>query len=172
MKEIFTLPHSTARVTITGGEPLLQRDPLDRLVDFLNYLDIPVSIETNGTLPIPYSWNVASWVVDCKLPGSGTPREVACKYYESWVTGLRKEDFIKFVITNRADFDEAVNIAHNLKRDSCRAGVAFSAASANVFGHTRLLEWLKEANLTHAILNVQIHKILFPGSGGGRESEV
>lgn len=42
-------------VVVTGGEPLIQRRALGRLVD---RLDVDVEIETNGTLPCPQEWPV------------------------------------------------------------------------------------------------------------------
>ena len=171
-RKVFELPQRTARVTITGGEPLLQMDALEPVVDIFNILKIPVSVETNGTYIIPTKWFVHSWVVDCKLPGSGINPDLALRHYSDWVANLRDCDVIKFVVTNREDFEMAHELAKDLDRDRCRAAVAFSAASASIPDHVQLLNWMKEANLTHAILNVQLHKILFPNSGGGRENEV
>ncbi len=58
------------KITITGGEPLLQAEETLPLIDILTTEGYDVSIETNGTLYIPLSYiryeNV-SWVVDYKL---------------------------------------------------------------------------------------------------------
>jgi organic radical activating enzyme len=171
LKAVFSLPLKTHRVTITGGEPLLQRRGVEILVELLNALKIPVSIETNGTYPIPKSWDVASWVIDCKLLGSGTPPAVATKHCEDWVR-LTKNDFIKFVVTDRKDFEMAHSLINDLTRDGCVANLALSAASASPEKHIQLLKWMQDANLTNTILNVQIHKLLFPNSGGGKDTEV
>ena len=43
-----------SKVTITGGEPLCQKDELIELINSLCFTDIRVTVETNGSLIIPY----------------------------------------------------------------------------------------------------------------------
>ncbi len=41
------------RVCLTGGEPLLQGESVESLVDALQHVGVLVHVETNGTLPLP-----------------------------------------------------------------------------------------------------------------------
>jgi len=49
------------RICITGGEPLLQKKPLDILIRELKKYDYWISIETNGTIPFFSILNKVDW---------------------------------------------------------------------------------------------------------------
>ena len=65
----------TPRVLITGGEPLMQIDGLEVLLEALiEKADKHVQVETNGSFSIP-RWEGVEWVVDYKPPSSGCSLE-------------------------------------------------------------------------------------------------
>jgi len=68
------------RVTITGGEPLLQEAELEELVNRLS-MEYDISIETNGAHQIKKVWPV-SWVVDYKCSSSGMKKKMLLKNYQ------------------------------------------------------------------------------------------
>jgi 7-carboxy-7-deazaguanine synthase len=88
-------------VCISGGEPLLQEEELKPLVRYLSQAGWYIEIETNGTLPKPKWWTLAtSWVPDVKCPSSGVhPSKVLI---DDWFN-TRPQDQIKFVVSDEAD---------------------------------------------------------------------
>lgn len=86
-------------ICITGGEPLIQEPGVKDLVDILCSRGINVSIETNGSCPVPPWWKkIDSWVPDIKCPSSGE----AGKSRPEWLA-LRSIDQVKFVVGTRDD---------------------------------------------------------------------
>jgi 7-carboxy-7-deazaguanine synthase len=145
------------KVTITGGEPLLQDDRLYALCIVLKHWGYLITIETNGSFPIrkKYQDLVYSWIVDYKLPSSGV-NPIRMVHFA--FSGLTRYDFVKFVIKDRNDFDEAIKIA----KDLAKIGTA-KFAFAPVWGALDpgiLMNWLLESDLESPIMNIQIHKIL------------
>ena len=104
-------------VVITGGEPLLQKAAIEKIVDTLVGSAHTVEIETNGTL-IPSSALLASvnqWNVSPKLQNSGGT------YYERLIdpvievfANLEHSSF-KFVVTNSEDVMEAAEITNRFR---------------------------------------------------------
>jgi len=149
-------------VTITGGEPLYQLRSLRSLVEKL--LTIPsttISIETNGSFPIPRwsdSLHQICWVADYKLPSSGMERFMNIKNYRS----LTHKDFIKFVVDDELDYNQAKYIMHEIVAYGCgRATFALSPTSN--MNPKKLIEWMLRDNgrgVSGKILSLQIHKIL------------
>ncbi len=149
------------KVSITGGEPLLQEVDLRILINELVKADYYVTIETNGSIGIPqtYPHNV-KFVVDYKLPSSGMERKMITKAY----VGLKSGDFIKFVIQDKQDFEQAFYIMRRF--DYLRGiGVQFAfsptlSSLKDAHKAAELLCWMKETPLPGMILNVQLHKII------------
>jgi len=143
------------KITITGGEPLLQQDALFELTRLLWKDAYEISIETNGSFPL-YGYGVGSWVVDWKLPSSGESHKMNIDIFE----GLKSTDFIKFVIQDREDFNEAIAIKKILQsKESYQAKFAFSPMHGVMDANT-LINWLMREEAYDAILNVQLHKVL------------
>jgi len=89
-------------VQITGGEPLLQQRVHD-LIARLCAVARTVVIETSGACDISACDPRAIRILDIKTPGSG---EVE-RNLRSNVDHLTAQDEVKFVITDRADYDWA-----------------------------------------------------------------
>lgn len=172
--EEWAIPHiikvvksyGLTNITITGGEPLLQREGLIELVEKLqdahrqNY--ISVCIETNGSLPIPEIWGVV-WVVDWKTPSSGMGDKMDLSNFQN----LSPEDFVKFVIANQKDFDKAVNTIKEINNLSevLPPRYAFSPVQGKrgTVQSNKLVEWMtgtKVCRENHSILNLQLHKLI------------
>lgn len=80
-------------VTLTGGEPLLQKDIRSLVEKLLNKSDIRVEIETNGAVDIAplanaFSKEKLSLTMDYKLPSSGCEEKMLLSNMEA----LRKQD--------------------------------------------------------------------------------
>lgn len=89
-------------VIITGGEPCVQKENLEVLIEALHYNNIFVGIETNGTLPLPegLDWATCSPKLDSK--GMFIDGEERGAYYIH-PDNLPKIGEYKFVVD--ADFD-------------------------------------------------------------------
>ncbi len=97
--------HGAQLVQITGGEPLLQpavHDLIRRLCD----LGRTVLIETSGACDISPCDPRAIRILDLKTPGSGE----AEKNLWTNIDELSDRDEVKFVITDRADYDWAKSV--------------------------------------------------------------
>ncbi len=145
---------SAARlVLVTGGEPLLQEGtPL--LLANLIQAGLEVILETNGTLPIQGIDSRVRRIVDLKCPGSGMSHHI----FWANLAILTFRDEVKFVITDKDDFDWAVEVVkrHGL---ADRVPVLISP----VFGSLPLAEaaaWIVNSGLPLR-LNVQLHKYIW-----------
>ena len=163
VKEVHRLQGN--KVTITGGEPLEQRKELIRLVEIFNRTrgyDFRVTIETNGSKSLKGISDMACWVVDYKLPGSGM--EEAMKH-EAF-SYLGQQDVVKFVIQNKEDFNKAIQTIEEIFGDFGKTDefpvFAFSPVYKKITP-ARLLSWLNETSipkLYKTALNIQLHKII------------
>lgn len=91
--------HYNDWVCITGGEPLWQGDELEELVRELKKVGYRITVETNGSFPLPRWWTlVDSWCADIKCPSSG----VCGVSKDIWIQ-TRLQDQVKFVVGTRED---------------------------------------------------------------------
>jgi 7-carboxy-7-deazaguanine synthase len=100
------------RVTITGGEPLLQKD-MYHLVSMLLRFGHYVEIETNGSVDISQisPHDRLTFTLDYKTPTSGMEDKMLLSNFHF----LRKEDCIKFVVGSIEDIDKAFSIYETYK---------------------------------------------------------
>jgi 7-carboxy-7-deazaguanine synthase len=91
-------------VCITGGEPLLQADELERLLSSLHKRKTAIDIETNGTLDFTRFQQYASVCMDVKCPSSGETSNL------SLLTMIRPQDSVKFVVKDEADCQYALEV--------------------------------------------------------------
>ena len=154
------------KVTITGGEPMLQPKALKELVRLLFYEGYRISVETNGSKPWgvidePGNYQVHSWLVDYKLPSS--TQHVfnhPLKYYAETLTN---DDFVKFVIFLPGDIKEAVDTQLKLESMGCEARFAYSTTTMYVSPAELADQMLKYPEiLGNAVFNLQIHKVVWP----------
>ncbi len=157
----LTVPEVVARVEalacplveITGGEPLLQ-PAVHPLMSALLDRGHRVLIETGGHLDISGVDPRAVRIIDVKCPASGESEKVRWENLGL----LRQGDQVKFVLSDRADYDWAKDVVlrHDLPG---RAEVLFSVAHA-LLPPARLAAWLLEDRLPIR-LQLQIHKYIW-----------
>ncbi|HET7922430.1 MAG TPA: 7-carboxy-7-deazaguanine synthase QueE [Gammaproteobacteria bacterium] len=146
-------------VTVTGGEPLAQKNCpalLTRLCD----TGYRVSLETSGALPIAALDQRVVRVMDIKTPGSG---ESARNLPEN-IPALRAQDQVKFVLCDRADYEWACAMLHEHAL-ATRCQVLFSPSHDQLEARD-LAEWIL-ADRVPVRLQVQLHKYLW-GNVPGR----
>jgi 7-carboxy-7-deazaguanine synthase len=143
----------TKYVTVTGGEPLAQKD-CHVLLKTLCDNGYSVSLETGGaidTTPVDLRVSV---ILDVKTPGSG---EVENNVWSN-LNHLKPSDEVKFVLCSRADYEWAKEILnkHNI---TDKFPVLFSPVYSQV-NPTELAEWVLADKLP-VRMQVQLHKILW-----------
>jgi len=146
-------PYQAAYVTVTGGEPLAQRD-CQPLLAALCDAGYAVSLETSGALDIAGIDPRVVIVMDLKTPKSG---EMARNLWQN-IEYLRSRDQVKFVICARQDYDWA-KMTMDQYGLAQRCEILFSPSFADIDA-TELAEWVLADRLP-VRLQVQLHKILW-----------
>ena len=96
-------------VSITGGEPLLQKKELLELVEQLKALDYWIQINTNGTIFDGEIFNVVNLItMDCKCPSSGMKSDLKVLARTKNSFGFKLQ--FKFIISSEKDYRYAKNI--------------------------------------------------------------
>lgn len=146
-------------VTVTGGEPLAQKNCL-ALLRLLCDAGYSVSLETGGVLDIFKIDPRVARILDIKTPGSG---EVTKNRWQN-LEFLTPHDEIKFVLCNEEDYLWAKQVLSE-HRLVDRCPVLFSASQGQL-SPTTLADWILRDNLP-VRLQVQLHKLLW-SEGRGR----
>jgi 7-carboxy-7-deazaguanine synthase len=140
-------------VLLTGGEPLLQEQTI-ALMESLYAAGFKVLLETNGSQSIQQVQSFVHLIIDVKLPGSGHQDSFLLDNLK-WL----KEDWdeLKFVISDRSDFDFAIDFiqTYNL----LKYNLLFSPVTESIKPSV-LADWIKETALPIR-LNLQLHKIIW-----------
>ncbi len=145
--------YGTSYVTVTGGEPLAQKNCLALLKALCN-AGYDVSLETSGALDVAEVDPRVSRIVDIKPPGSG---EVDKNLWEN-LGLLTHEDEIKFVLADQEDYEWALAV---MARDDFpkHVPVLFSPVHGQLPAPD-LAGWMLKDRV-QARLQVQLHKILW-----------
>jgi 7-carboxy-7-deazaguanine synthase len=143
----------TQLVEITGGEPLLQKGA-EALIKRLLDEGFDVLVETNGSLSIKDIDQRAIIILDIKTPGSG----MADKMDFSNIDYIKMDDEIKFVITNKGDYEWTKDIMSKYALAD-KSHVLLSPAYG-MLDPQDLIRWMIEDKL-NARLNLQFHKYIF-----------
>jgi 7-carboxy-7-deazaguanine synthase len=154
-------------VEFTGGEPLLQERELIPLIERLLGTGYELMIETSGERPVENVPKAVHKIIDVKCPGSGE----AGRFRMTNLASLTERDELKFVITNRDDYDFARDFIRTNALESRGAQLLLSPAfsktpslersTANCLLDPReLVEWMLVDGL-NARLSLQIHKYVW-----------
>ena len=135
-------------VCITGGEPLLQADELERLISSLHKRGTAIDIETNGTLDFTRFQSYASVCMDVKCPSSGETSNL------SLLAMIRPKDSVKFVVNDETD----CRYAQEVMTEHAIAGTVFFSP---VFGsdYKPIINFVLASSLPIRF-QLQLHKIL------------
>ncbi|MCI0401207.1 MAG: 7-carboxy-7-deazaguanine synthase QueE [Gammaproteobacteria bacterium] len=140
-------------VTVTGGEPLAQKDCLILLRELCDS-GYHVSLETSGALDLSGVDKRVMKVVDFKTPGSG---EEAKNRYSS-IEYLSSQDQIKFVLCDRNDYEWAKSKINEFALHQC-CEVLFSPSHEELDAAT-LADWILQDHLP-VRFQIQLHKYLW-----------
>lgn len=155
-----------ACVTITGGEPTLQAHlpELAVALDALPRLEA-IEIETNGSTDLA---RLAAdrpgklrFTMDYKLPSSGMERRMRLENFAL----LAPSDVVKFVVGTPGDLNRMLEVIDEFDLTTrCRIYVS------PVFGQidpASIVEFMKQHRLADVTLQLQLHKIIWPGQERG-----
>ena len=144
-------------ITITGGEPLLQQEELWKLVVKLKESDnYKISIETNGSIiPSMFIRPYVSFVMDYKLQSSGMIDKMDIKAFKQ----LGSTDFVKFVIKDKNDFEQAIQVMKDIKRNVLDIPKFAFSSIHDVLDPRELITWMMIDKID-GVLNLQLHKYL------------
>jgi 7-carboxy-7-deazaguanine synthase len=150
--------YGTRHVTVTGGEPLAQKE-CQSLLTALCDAAYDVSLETGGSLDTSGVDPRVSVILDIKTPGSGEVEK------NLWVNleCLKPHDEVKFVLCNKADYDWAKQVLTEREIVN-HCAVLFSPVHGQLSA-TSLAEWILRDKLP-VRLQVQLHKILWGEAPG------
>jgi len=150
--------YNTSHVTVTGGEPLAQKNCLALLARLCD-LNYEVSLETSGALSVKEVDSRVSRVVDVKTPGSG---ESDKNLYDNFAL-LNQHDQLKFVICDRADYEWSKEIIEQY--DLINVCVCWFSSSFEQVDGVELADWILQDQLK-VRFQLQLHKILWADEPG------
>jgi 7-carboxy-7-deazaguanine synthase len=173
LTEVAKLSPTGGLVEITGGEPMLQERELTPLMEQLLDADYQVLLETSGERPLARVPKQVVKIVDVKSPHSGEPDTFAIENLKA----LRPHDELKFVLTDRADYEFARDFVSEHDLASRVHAILFSPAFKKDASGTRdashclldpeqLAEWILADNVP-ARLSLQLHKFIWDPAAKG-----
>ena len=150
--------YQTRYVTVTGGEPLAQKNCINLLQQLCD-LDYDVSLETSGAILVDAVDERVVKVLDVKTPASG---EVTKNKFENFAL-LSAEDQIKFVICDENDYHWSKQLIENHQlEDKCE--LLFSPAH-ELLDTATLADWVLRDQL-NVRFQIQLHKFLWGDKHG------
>ncbi|HET7442773.1 MAG TPA: radical SAM protein [Terriglobales bacterium] len=165
--EVEMLSPGGGLVEITGGEPMLQEREVIPLMDRLLRSGYTVLLETSGERPLERVPQGVTKIVDVKCPNSGEPDSFDMENLEA----LQPHDEVKFVVSDRADYEFARDFTARHDLAPRVKAVIFSPAFSKEASGSRdtthclldpreLAEWMLADNVP-ARLGLQIHKFIW-----------
>jgi 7-carboxy-7-deazaguanine synthase len=154
-------------IEFTGGEPLLQARELIPLMQRLLAENYTLMIETSGERPLADVPTGVHKIVDVKCPGSGE-----CGRFDMTnLAALTERDEVKFVLTDRADYEFARDFVREHALETKAGHILFSPAfkkapslersTVNCALDPRLVvDWIL-ADGVPGRLSLQIHKYIW-----------
>jgi len=149
--------YNTSYVTVTGGEPLSQKN----CYTFLDLVSSKflVSLETSNAYPIKDVNKNISIVLDVKTPRSNESNNNLELNYNY----LKNKDQIKFVICDKTDYEWSVDYIQKYKLDE-KCKILFSP-SYDEMSPTELANLILSDGL-NVRLQIQLHKLLWGNERG------
>ena len=154
-------------VEFTGGEPMLQERELVPLMERMLEKGYTLMMETSGERPLGSVPKEVHKIVDVKCPGSGEGGTFRMDNLDA----LMKRDEVKFVISDRNDYEFAREFTRDHGLEERAGAVLFSPAFKKAPSLERstsncaldprvLVEWML-ADGVPARLSLQIHKYIW-----------
>ena len=142
-------------ILVTGGEPLLQKTVHDLFRELLNR-DYTVCVETGGHMPVENLDARVHKIMDLKCPSSGMMQQ---NNYGN-IGSLTRNDEVKFVVGDRADFDWACQIIRSYDLPQKAGTVLFSPVYQKL-PYDLLARWVLDCGLD-VRMQLQMHRVIWP----------
>lgn len=153
----WALSTGVKNVTLTGGEPLLQKN-IKELTDLLYDNGLSTEIETNGSISVKElaeSNKRPIFTLDYKLPSSGMEEKNCMDNYLL----LDSRDTVKFVSGSYDDLERAVSIIEKYSlTDKCYVYISPVFGMIDPAG---IVEFMKEKRLAGVRFQLQLHKFIW-----------
>jgi 7-carboxy-7-deazaguanine synthase len=173
LSEVARLSPMGGLVEITGGEPMLQEREVIPLMEQLLEADYRVLLETSGERRLSRVPKQVIKIVDVKCPHSGEPDTFAMENLKA----LQKHDELKFVLSDRSDYEFARDFVVNHGLAERVHAILFSPAFEKTAAGSRdtthclldpqeLAQWILDDNVP-ARLSLQIHKLIWDPAAKG-----
>jgi 7-carboxy-7-deazaguanine synthase len=167
MAKVEQLSPNRGLVEITGGEPMLQERDVLPLMQRLLDTGYSILLETSGERPLDRVPPAVIKIVDVKCPNSGEPETFRLENLET----LTPHDEVKFVLSDRVDYEFALDFTRRHNLPSRVNAVLFSPAFRKEATGTRdsshclldpqeLADWIVADNIP-ARLGLQLHKFIW-----------
>lgn len=165
-KEIYNYIKETnvKNVTLTGGEPLLQKNIKDLLLILANDNNLHIEIETNGSIALDDFISIKnrpSFTMDYKLSCSKMEHFMNINNFKL----LDKSDTVKFVVGSKSDLDrcrECIN-KYNLTK-ICNV---YISPVFEVIEPAFIVDYMKEYCMNDVNFQIQIHKVIWNPNARG-----
>ena len=143
IEEVERLSPGGGLVEITGGEPMLQEREVVPLMQRLLDAGYTVLLETSGERPLERVPRRVIKIVDVKCPHSGEPDTFHMENLEA----LTPQDEVKFVLSDRSDYEFARDFVsrHDLDRrvNAVLFSPAFSKHATRRARRVRIACWIR-----------------------------
>lgn len=109
IQKVLSFKHYSHSIAITGGEPLLQVEALERITSALKNEGKKIFLETNGLLYKEYEQvqnSIDIVAMDIKLPSSSQMPQMWETHRMFLRTASNKDIFVKVVVANDSPYDE------------------------------------------------------------------
>lgn len=141
-------------VMITGGEPLVQRDAVNSIIDSLLRDEYKILLETNGSLSIESIDRRVVKIMDLKCPDSGMSEHMRWENLQH----LCQHDQVKFVLSSRRDYEWARDVIAKYPLLG-KLEILLSTAFGRLEPES-LVKWMLDDKLD-ARFQLQIHKYIW-----------
>lgn len=159
IEEIYNYIKDTGvkNITITGGEPLIQKD----IYELLEYLSkdefLYVEVETNGSIDLKKFKSIKklNFTMDYKLEFSKMETFMNLKNLKI----LDKNDTIKFVVASLKELEKVKKMI--LENNLIKNTVVYISPVFGKINPHEIVEWMKKNKLNEVNLQLQLHKIIW-----------
>ena len=148
-------------ITLTGGEPLLQKKMKSLLAALRQRKQYRIEIETNGSVDIgafmpEEEMDNVTFTLDYKTSVSGMEDKMFLENYQK----IRTQDTVKFVVGSIADMEKGVTIIRKYGLVEKGCGIYFSPCFGEI-APADMVDFLVKNRLNGVNVQLQLHKFIW-----------
>ncbi|MGL4992288.1 MAG: putative 7-carboxy-7-deazaguanine synthase QueE [Sarcina sp.] len=153
------LDKNIKNITLTGGEPLWNKEESMLLLDRLIAEGYSVSVETNGAIDLTdfiKKYPDVVFIVDYKVPSSNMEDKMNINNFNI----LREIDCVKFVVGTNEDLEKMKEIIENTNLKDGKTSIFVSPVFSKI-DPKDIVEFLLDNKLNNVRLQIQMHKVIW-----------